>query len=124
MGCRSCGGKMFDPAPVSPQALDAFVKSLEPLPAVVITPTLRGGVIQYPPEGVRPAAIDGFEQTGEATFESVMPPCKHRYEVMAIGLDGLTTVKHNCLHAESGHTNQYVSKSVCDGCPLRKGSQG
>lgn len=77
--------------------------------------------MRYPDGHPQPAVIDGFDRTAEDRFESVMPPCKQRYEVMSLDQAGLTIVKHTCLHAESGHTNQYVTKSICDGCPLRKG---
>lgn len=124
MGCRSCGASMFDPAPLSPQVLIAKSEQTDPLTAPVTEPTLWDGVMRFPEVGSQPDAIDGFEKTGEHVFESVMPPCKHRYEVMALNPAGVTTVKHTCLHAESGHTNQYVTLAICQGCPLRKGNQG
>src|SRR5258708_6211082 len=123
MGCRGCSAPMFDPAPLSPQAAASRPAPIDPLTAPVTMPTLWDGVMRYPEGHSQPEAIDGFDKTGENTFESVMPPCKHRYEVMSLDKAGLTIVKHTCLHAESGHTNQYVCLAICQGCPLRKGSQ-
>ncbi len=124
MGCRNCGAGVFDPAPLSPQAIRAEAGPIHVPTGAVIEPTLIAGVMIYPDAEKQPDAIDGFERTSETRFESVMPPCPHRYEVMSVGKDGVTTVKHTCLHAESGHTNQYVTKNICDGCPLRKVSHG
>lgn len=120
MGCTVCGS-MFDPAPVSPQALEGFNAAVAAPSTSVREPTLRGGVMTYPEGDKQPDAIDGFERTGLTVLESVMPPCVHRYEIMAMDRTGVTTVKHTCLHALSGFTNQYVTKATCDGCPLRKG---
>lgn len=121
MGCRSCGAGMFNPAPLSPQALRPAVDASALQAGPVHHPTLLDGVMIYPEAGPQPEAIDGFEKTGEHVFESVMPPCRHRYEVMALDPAGVMTVKHTCLHSQSGHTNQYVTKPVCDGCPFRRG---
>src|SRR5690348_6310384 len=116
MGCRSCGAGMFNPAPLSPQALRPATDA-NALPAGPVRhPTLINGIMIYPEAGPQPEGIDGFEKTGEHVFESVMPPCRHRYEIMSVGEDGVTTVKHTCLHFQAGQTNQYVTKSVCDGC--------
>lgn len=123
MGCNNCGAGVFDPAPLSPQAIRATVEPSSVPTGPVTEPTLINGVMVYPEGETKPDTIDGFERISETRFESVMPPCQHRYEVMAVSQDGITNVKHTCLHAESGHTNQYVTKSVCDGCPLRKRSQ-
>ena len=120
MGCRSCGAGMFDPAPLSPQALRPALDASRLPAGPVPFPMLMDGVIMYPEAGPQPEEIDGFEKTGEHVFESVMPPCRHRYEVMALDRTGVATVKHTCLHTQSGHTNRYVSKSICDGCPLRR----
>src|SRR5579872_4461518 len=124
MGCNSCGAGVFDPAPLSPQAVRATMGPVAMPAGPVLEPTLINGVMMYPEGAPQPEAIDGFERTGPMILESVMPPCPHRYVVMAIERDGITTVKHTCLHAESGHTNRYVTKSICDGCPLRKASHG
>jgi len=124
MGCRNCGAGVFDPAPLSPQAVRAAAGPIEVPTGPVHEPTLINGVMMYPEGDPQPETIDGFERTGLTVLESVMPPCPHRYEVMAVERDGGTTFKHTCLHAESGHTNGYVSKSICDGCPLRKVSHG
>jgi hypothetical protein len=121
MGCRSCGAGVFDPAPLSPQAVRATAEANLMPAGPVHEPTLINGVMMYPEGAPQPEAIDGFERTGLAVLESVMPPCQHRYEVMAVERDGVTTVKHTCLDSKSGHTNQYVTKSACDGCPLRRG---
>lgn len=124
MGCRSCGAGVFDPAPLSPQAVRATAEANSTPAGPVYEPTLVNGVMMYPEGAPQPDSIDGFERTSLAVLESVMPPCPHRYEVMTVGRDGVTTVKHTCLHTQSGHTNQYVTKAICDGCPLRKGSHG
>ena len=120
MGCRSCGGAMFDPAPLSPQALRPALEVNASPAGPVRFPTLMDAVIMYPEAGPQPEAIDGFEKTSEHVFESVMPPCQHRYEVMALDPVGVTTVKHTCLHSQTKYSNQYVTRSVCDGCPWRK----
>ena len=117
MGCNSCGAGVFDPAPVSPTAVEMH----QPVAEKPITePTLRNGLMRYPDGQPQPDSIDGFERTAGDRFESVMPPCKQRYEVMSVDRTGLTTVKHTCLHAESGHTNQYVCLAICQACPLRR----
>jgi hypothetical protein len=114
---------MFDPAPLSPQALRPAADTSSLPAGPVRYPTLMDGVMMYPDAGPQPEAIDGFEKTDEHVFESFMTPCRHRYEVMALDPAGVTTVKHTCLHTLSGHTNQYVTQSVCDGCPWRKGHE-
>jgi hypothetical protein len=119
MGCKSCGAGLFDPAPISPQAIRPSAE-VSPPTGPVQFPTLFSGVMIYPENGKQPESIDGFERTSLTIFESVMPPCRHRYEVKAVERDGLTTVKHTCLHAESGHTNQYVCLTICRACRLPK----
>lgn len=84
-------------------------------------PTLIDGMIRYPEGFPQPEEIDGFERTSETTFESIMPPCRMRYRVLAMERSGTMSVRHTCLHSEAKHLNQYVPLAACEGCSLRKG---
>jgi len=78
-------------------------------------------MMRYPPGCIQPDEIDGFERTGDTTFESIMPPCRSRYRVATMEQNGAMSVRHTCLHPEAEHLNQYVPLAVCQGCSLRKG---
>ena len=122
MACGGCGDVNYE----FPQPDPLPSMALPPLPEQkLLRPTLLDGVMQYPDEGCPiPDQIDGFEKTGKTTFESVMPPCKSRYEVVYLDEHGVSTVRHTCLHPKSPTVNQYVTRSGCEGCPLRKASHG
>lgn len=118
-GCNSTSG-MFEKVEPDAGIMSQWSQARE-LVDPVQRPTLIEGVMRYPEDCPQPEEIDGFERTSETVFESVMPPCRSRYRVVAIRQDGVMTVRHTCLHPDAKHVNQYVPVAVCQGCSLRKG---